>query len=104
MQDFARGNRIVELRKKLNMGQDELADKIGISRAAMSNIENGADFKISRLTGLVAALHTTATSLLYGQPEEKEDLIEEISAELSGMDELDLRRTLAAIRAVRAVA
>ena len=104
MLDYARGSRIAELRKKLNMGQDELAHRIGISRAAMSNIENGADFKISRLGDLADALHTTAASLLYGQPEKKDDLIDEIGAELAGLDELELRRMLAAVRAVKAVA
>ena len=47
--DFARGNRISEKRKKLGMSQDEMAERIGICRQALSAIENGGAFKSKRL-------------------------------------------------------
>lgn len=54
------GQKIKEARKKLNMSQQELADKVGISRNSMSRIECGDDLnftaytavKLSRVLGL----------------------------------------------------
>lgn len=49
--DMDRGDRIADLRKKHGWSQDEFADRVGIGRPAMSNIENGSDpqkFNISQ--------------------------------------------------------
>ena len=54
--DFARGNRISEKRKKLGMSQDEMAERIGICRQALSAIENGGAFKTQTLEKLVSVL------------------------------------------------
>lgn len=35
------GNRIAELRKKLSLTQDELAERLGITRASLSHYETG---------------------------------------------------------------
>ena len=57
--DFARGNRISEKRKKLGMSQDEMAERIGICRQALSAIENGGAFKTQTLEKLVSVLGTS---------------------------------------------
>lgn len=41
MNDYAFGNRILELRKKLNLSQAELAEMIGVTNKAVSKWETG---------------------------------------------------------------
>ena len=56
--DMDRGDRIADLRKKHGWSQDEFADRVGIGRPAMSNIENGSvniTLRRSRLSGVARA-------------------------------------------------
>ena len=101
--DFARGNRISEKRKKLGMSQDEMAERIGICRQALSAIENGGAFKTQTLEKLVSVLGTSERYILHGNDTDCK-LITEVMALLQGMDELQLRQCLAMIKAMKSVA
>lgn len=46
------GQKIKEARKKMNMSQQELADKVGISRYCMSRIECGDDLNFTARTAV----------------------------------------------------
>ncbi|GAB4418351.1 MAG: hypothetical protein OHK0039_29700 [Bacteroidia bacterium] len=46
---FRVGQRISQLRKELDMTQQELADRIGTQKSHISRIENGADMNLSTL-------------------------------------------------------
>lgn len=52
-------NRLAEIRKKKNITQEELAEKSGVSRVTIANIERGAlkDVKISTTLKIVNALN-----------------------------------------------
>lgn len=100
--DFARGNRISERRKKLGMSQDEMSERIGICRQALSAIENGGAFKTQTLEKLVSVLGTSERYILYGNHADSE-LITEAIALLQGMDELQVRQCLAMIKAMKSV-
>ena len=102
--DKLRGERIASFRKQQNMSQDALADAAEISRPALSKIENGGDFMVSNLLNLVSVLNVTPGQILYEEADGKTSLIEDINEELSGMDELELRKLLAGIRAIKGVA
>lgn len=102
--DKMRGERIANFRKQQNMSQDALADAVEISRPALSKIENGGDFMVSNLLNLVSVLNVTPGQILYEEADGKASLIEDINEELSGMDELELRKLLAGIRAIKRVA
>lgn len=102
--DKMRGERIANFRKQQNMSQDALADAVEISRPALSKIENGGDFMVSNLLNLVSVLNVTPGQILYEEADGKASLIEDINEELSGMDELELRKLLAGIRAIKGVA
>ncbi|MGG6799489.1 UNVERIFIED_CONTAM: helix-turn-helix transcriptional regulator [Streptococcus canis] len=57
--------RLVELRKKNDLTQQELADKIGINRGSYSNWENGKrEPSFSKLIELSKLLNTTPNYLL----------------------------------------
>lgn len=51
-------NRLAEIRKKKNITQEELAEKSGVSRVTIANIERGAlkDVKISTTLKIANAL------------------------------------------------
>lgn len=102
--DKLRGERIANFRKQQNMSQDALADAVEISRPALSKIENGGDFMVSNLLNLVSVLNVTPGQILYEEADGIASLIEDINEELSGMDELELRKLLAGIRAIKGVA
>lgn len=59
------GYRIKELRQEKKMSQEELAEKSGVSRTTISNIENGTDKTVmsSTLMNLAKALETTVDKL-----------------------------------------
>ena len=61
------GYKIKELRERLNMTQEELAEKSGISRATISLLENDAAKEVmtSTLRALANALGTTINDLFF---------------------------------------
>ena len=62
------GERIAALRRKENMTQADLADKLGISYQAVSSWERGATMPdIGKLVELARTLHTTVDALLSGE-------------------------------------
>lgn len=63
------GYKIKEFREKLNMTQEELAEKSGISRATISMLENNTtkEVMISTLRALANALGTTVTDLFFAE-------------------------------------
>ncbi|SFQ09922.1 Transcriptional regulator, contains XRE-family HTH domain [Lachnospiraceae bacterium XBB1006] len=103
MKNIERGRRIVALREQRNMTQEQLADAMEISRGALSNIENGGDFKISTFESLMAALLVSPSQILYDCEGDKASIIEDITQELAMMSELELRKMLAGLRAANAV-
>ena len=59
------GNKIKEIRKKKGISQYKLAELSGISRATLSQLENGAqiDIRISTLMALARALNCSPSKL-----------------------------------------
>lgn len=59
------GYRIKEIRESQKMTQEELAEKSGVSRTTISNLENGTErtTMLSTLMKLASALETTVDSL-----------------------------------------
>ncbi len=101
--DLKRGERIENCRKKRHISQGTLADEMEISRQALSKIENGGDYTVLKLLRMTLVLDTTPGEILYGPAEGKSVLIEEVNEEQNGMEELELRKLLAGIRAVKGV-
>lgn len=63
------GYRIREIREELNMTQEELSEKSGISRATISGLENNTE-KITTtrtLAKIAEALDTTVEHLFFAQ-------------------------------------
>lgn len=59
---------IKDLRKKKNMTQDELAEKLNVTRQAVSNWENGkTQPDIETLTQLAEAFDVSVERLIYGK-------------------------------------
>lgn len=79
--DYDGGTRIADRRKEWGLTQDELADRIGIGRQALSAIENGGEFKVQT----------------------KVSLISEATNVLSNMSELQIQQCLAMMRALKNV-
>ena len=101
--DIRRGKRIAALRKDRNMSQTDLAGAMEISRQALANIEAGGDFRVSCLTSMAAALDIMPGEILYDRAEGNASLIDDINEELREMDELELPKLLAGIRAVKGI-
>jgi transcriptional regulator with XRE-family HTH domain len=61
-------NRIEELRKKLGLSQEALADVVGVDKTAVSHWENGiARPDMSRLPAVAAALGVSVDALIRGE-------------------------------------
>lgn len=59
---------IKDLRKKKNMTQDELAEKLNVTRQAVSNWENGkTQPDVETLTRLAEAFDVSVERLIYGK-------------------------------------
>ena len=59
---------IKDLRKKKNMTQDELAEKLNVTRQAVSNWENGkTQPDIETLTQLAEAFDVSVERIIYGK-------------------------------------
>ena len=74
------GKRIFELRKRLNISQEELAEKLDISQKSLSKIETGRNFLTSNtLERLTIALNVEITELFdFDHTDKKENLLDEI--------------------------
>lgn len=57
--------KLVDSRKKLNMTQEELASKIGISRAYLANIENGKHNPSLGVAGRISKLLNISVDELF---------------------------------------
>lgn len=71
------GKNIRQLRTKNNMTQDELAEKLFVTRQTVSNYETGRSRPdVEMLARIAEVLNTDANTVLYGpQPAEKNDSI-----------------------------
>ena len=86
-------NRLKQLRKEQSITQQELADKIGIVRTAITNYETGRTIPDSETLSLIAKIFNTTTDYLLGNSniknpyKEKENTKEDndISANLDKM-------------------
>lgn len=75
-----RGDRIAELRRKLNLSQEDLAEAIGTSRPSISIWENGKGLPdVNNLKELSAALNTS-TAYLLGETDDPAPLSEWLNA------------------------
>ena len=90
-------------RKAIGLSQDELAHRAGIGRQALSAIENGGDFKTKTLDSLAIVLGVSVDFIMYGENEEKSELLSEAMDVLSDMDELQIRQCLAMMKAMKRV-
>ena len=74
------GKRIFELRKRLNISQEELAEKLDISQKSLSKIETGRNFLTSEtLEKLTIALDVEITELFdFNHTDKKINLLDEI--------------------------
>ena len=74
------GKRIFELRKRLNISQEELAEKLDISQKSLSKIETGRNFLTSEtLEKLTLALNVEITEHIdFNHTDKKENLLDEI--------------------------
>lgn len=67
-------NRLYELRKKHNLSQEELAEKLGVSRQAVSKWERSeASPDTDNLIALAKIYDLSLDELIYGEKEEKEE-------------------------------
>ena len=102
--DYDRGTRIADRRNELGLTQDELADRIGIGRQALSAIENGGEFKVQTLECLVSSLDVSEQYIMHGKNEDtKASLISEAVNVLSNMSELQIQQCLAMMKALKNV-
>ena len=90
--DYESGLRIADRRKAMGLSQDELAHRSGIGRQALSAIENGG--KTQTLDNLAIVLDVSVDFIMYGENEEKSELLSEVMDVLSDMDELQVDSAL----------
>ena len=87
------GQKIKLLRKKRNMTQEQLAEKIDISPRAMSGIELGEYYaKAETLDKIIEALNTTSEELFSNEHlAEKGKLFDFITQKIKNIKENDLK-------------
>ena len=67
------GNKIYQLRRSINMTQQELADKIGISVTFLSEIENGRkSMSVDTLFKLSKGLQVSLDTIVFGNDTEND--------------------------------
>ncbi len=80
------GNNIKQQRKRKNWSQEELAEKIGVSRNTVSDIEKGQDFVGAKtLLNLAVALDTEVYELFKPEgvlPDKPADIIAKYTEEI----------------------
>ena len=101
--DYERGLRIADRRKAIGLSQDELAHRAGIGRQALSAIENGGDFKTKTLDSLAIVLGVSVDFIMYGENEEKSELLSEAMGLLSDFDQLQIRPCIPLMIATKSV-
>ncbi|MDF2804233.1 MAG: putative transcription factor, like protein [Anaerocolumna sp.] len=80
------GKRIKDEREKLNMSQDELAQKMDISRQAISKWETGNSYPdIEKILKLSEIFHLSLDELVKGDKSFQENLIKEGKTHMSGL-------------------
>ena len=81
-------NRLYELRKKNNLSQEELAEKLGVSRQAVSKWERSeASPDTDNLIALAKIYGLSLDELIYGEKEDKKEELKEESKENNANDE-----------------
>lgn len=71
------GNKIKEERQRLNISQDELADKVFVSRQTISNWENSKSYPdIKSLTLLSQIFNISLDELIQGEIKELQELLD----------------------------
>lgn len=76
------GQRIRSLRKQLRLTQDELAQRVGLTRTSITNIENGNQtVPVHLVYELCKALGTTPTALLPDPAEllRSDDIVQNVA-------------------------
>lgn len=80
------GNRIKAEREKLNMSQDELAQKMNISRQAISKWETGISYPdIEKILKLSEIFNLSLDELVKGDKDFQQNLIKEGKTAMSGL-------------------
>lgn len=80
------GNRIKEEREKLNMSQDELAQRMNISRQAISKWETGISYPdIEKILKLSEIFNLSLDELVKGDKNFQNNLIKEGKTAMSGL-------------------
>lgn len=73
------GKNICNIRKKVNMTQQDLADTLGISRSAISRIESKASIDTSLLEKISTALNVPLITLIF---HDENDASEDIASDI----------------------
>ncbi len=65
--DMSIGERVREARKEAGLTQKQLADKVGVSQPALSELENGDSYGTTKLAAMASALNVSALWLETGR-------------------------------------
>ena len=97
------GQRIKELRKSLNISQQELAEMINIDQRNLSNIETGRSFPSKSLIDIATALNVTLPELFEFEHIEmtKEIMLNNIKHNVENMNERDLKMVYKFIKSIK---
>ena len=69
------GQLLLGLRQKMNLSQDELADRVGVSRGTISQWEGQRPVPEAQLQALAQALGVSVEDLKQPQPEPRPDIL-----------------------------
>ncbi|KGL45645.1 hypothetical protein EP56_03815 [Listeriaceae bacterium FSL A5-0209] len=81
------GNRLKNLRKSLNMTQEELANKIGLSRSAYSHLENERNEPDTETLNKLASFHNVTVDYILGRTP-----VKNINNDFSEQEETDIQK------------
>lgn len=89
------GTRIAQRRKELHMTQNQLAEKIDMSKNYISSIENGSSYSLETFLMICDALDVTPDYILFGaiRNSDYENLIDIIK--MCNDDDLHILKTVA---------
>lgn len=93
------GNKIKELRKAQNINQNELAEKLFVSRQTISNWENDKSYPdIQSVLLLSEIFDVSVDTLLKGDVEKMERIVtEQMQADINKMNAYAIRMTISMI-------